>query len=93
MRELFGFEAFHLAVQFNSCSDELVRKLCHDAGDRHDHARQIARDVMLYGVADGTYPPPGIGYGGQRRMYTATDRAVVDLGDGSNYERSSHYRG
>lgn len=84
--ELFGLEAFHVAVQFNPCADGLVQKLCHEPGDRRDHARQIARDVMFYSVADGTYPPPGCGHAG-RRMCTATDSGVVDLGEWSTYGR------
>jgi len=77
--DLFGFEPFHVAVQFNPCSDELVRKICHEPGDRRDHVRQIARDVMRYAVADGTYPPPGRSYPGTS-MYTSTDSDVLDLG-------------
>jgi len=77
--DLFGFEAFHVAVQFNSCSDDLVRKICHDPGDVRDHVRQIARDVMHYSIANGTYPPPGRSAPG--RMYTATWSSVLDLGD------------
>jgi len=78
--DLFGFEAFHVAVQFNPNSDGLVRKVCHTSGDQRDHVRQIARDVMHYSVADGTYPPPGRFYPG-RCMYTATHSGILDLGE------------
>jgi hypothetical protein len=77
--ELFGLAAFHVAVQFNPCADGLVQRLCHDPGDVRDHARQVARDVMHYSVADGTYPPPGLSHTGTR-MYTATHRGALDLG-------------
>jgi hypothetical protein len=84
--ELYGFDAFHVAMQYNACADGLVQRLCHDPGDRRDHVRQIARDVMFYSVADGTYPPPGTTHDGTR-LYTATHRGILDLGEWSAYGR------
>lgn len=55
--ELFGVEAFHIAIQGNPVSDNLVKTIYEYTGDRKEFAKRIAGQMTFYISAYGSYPP------------------------------------
>jgi hypothetical protein len=72
--ELFGVEAFHVAIQHYPVSDGLVKGLCHGAGDKVDQVRRITGQLINLRLASGSYPPPGMGLDN----VSSVDRPAVD---------------
>ena len=59
--DLFGVASFHVAIQHYPVSDGLVQSLCHTPGDRVERVKRIAGQLINLRLAQGSYPPPGIG--------------------------------